>query len=190
MNKPILNVPNILKVRAAILSNTQAFDMNDFINSDHVEQEAYDEDKELTGHDIVDQLFREPDCGTTACIAGWATTLAHHESPEAYPVPSAMQPWFFSRQGADYLGLDLGSALELFYAAKWNDDGDTLTQWSLAKITAEEAAETLQRLADTGEVDWSHLSQEPRSLEVDKFLVFGTHQLIELGLFPDPEAKV
>lgn len=189
MSKRTINVANILKIRSQILASPQAFSMSDFIDDSEVVEAAEDAELELTGHDVVEMLIKEPDCGTTACIAGWAITLAHHGDPEAYPVFRGMRASGYVRAGMDYMKLDPWTALELFYAAKRNEDGITVAKWALDQITAAEAAETLQRLADTGEVDWSHLSNEPYSHMMEVERSFGSSLLIHLGLIPDPQAK-
>lgn len=189
MSKRTINVANILKIRSQILASPQAFSMSDFIDDSEVVEAAEDAELELTGHDVVEMLIKEPDCGTTACIAGWAITLAHHGDPEAYPVFRGMQASSYVRAGMDYMKLDPWTALELFYAAKRNEDGETVTKWNLDSITAEEAAEALRHLADTGEVDWSHLSNEPHSHTQEVVRTFGISLMIHLGLIPDPQAK-
>lgn len=189
MTKRTINVANILKIRSQILASPQAFSMSDFIDDSEVVEAAEDAELELTGHDVVEMLVKEPDCGTTACIAGWAITLAHHGDPEAYPVFRGMRASGYVRAGMDYMKLDPWSALELFFAAKCNEDGETVTQWALDEISAEEAAEALRHLADTGVVDWSHLPREPIARHRDMAHVFGTSTLVHLGLIPDPQAK-
>ena len=189
MSKRTINVANILKIRSLILDSPLAFSMSDFIDDQEVVEVAEETDLELTGHDVVEMLIKDPDCGTTACIAGWAITLAHHEDPDAYPVFRSMRASGYVRAGMDYMKLDPWSALELFFAAKRNEDGETVTQWALDEITAEEAAEALQHLTDTGVVDWSHLPREPIARHRDMAHVFGTSTLVQLSLIPDPQAK-
>ncbi len=80
---PTLNVNLLLKVADTIAKHPQAFDMGDW------------------------------DCGTTACIAGWALRL----SGKRYGL--SKDGMFSSADAASALGLKQGDALKLFFRINW-----------------------------------------------------------------------
>lgn len=80
-------------------------------------------------------------CGTSACIAGWAM-LMYSDRPE--DGGSAL------RQGQDLLGLTSSQANSLFLAYLPNGGG----QIAMGSITNQQAINTLERLLATGEVRW------------------------------------
>ena len=80
-------------------------------------------------------------CGTSACIAGWAM-LMYSDRPE--DGGTAL------RQGQDLLGLTSLQANSLFLAYLPNDSG----QVPIGNITNKQAINTLERLLATGEVRW------------------------------------
>jgi hypothetical protein len=79
------------------------------------------------------------DCGTCACIGGWADALFLPENIKADTSPQ--------HTGA-MLGLSEEEANELFMP----DD----VVWE--KVTQADAVTVLTKLIETGEVDWSHVS--------------------------------
>ena len=79
-------------------------------------------------------------CGTSACIAGWAM-LMYSENPE--DGGNAMY------EGQRLLGLTSGQARKLFLA--YEPDGN---QIAMGNITNQQAINTLERLLATGEVRW------------------------------------
>lgn len=84
--------------------------------------------------DMSDYIYTA-ECGTVACIAGW-TYLTYGGCGDPYS------------EARNLLGLDEDRADALFlpYGCDWED------------ITPAHAAQTLRKLAETGEVDWSHVS--------------------------------
>lgn len=92
-------------------------------------------------------------CGTPSCIAGWACAM---EKPiDARPI-SERSLW----HARDYLGLSAEQADALFEPDLRDDeqreDNDHLAVTDLwDAITPSQAADTLRRLAETGEVVWS-----------------------------------
>ena len=98
------------------------------------------------GDGAADKMFSMPvwadrhDCGTAACIVGWAALSAGRPA------------WGLSAlavqcTACEWLGLDTDRAEDLAYAHGF--DGD------LEDITPARAARTLRHLADTGEVKWT-----------------------------------
>lgn len=126
-----LNIVNILKVRDLILAHPDNFDMNYFgFNPD-------------TG--TVDISNIEHECGTVACIAGWACYAAGD--------PRAVSRGEVMETAADFFGLDLDVARPLFLPG---DDGNISEAGGARAYSAtpQQAATVLNRLAKTGEVNW------------------------------------
>ena len=120
-----MNVENILKVADAIEGHTiptLGFNMLEYTSS----SEAGIED--MSGHN----------CGTVACIGGWAATLASD---------GKVARWTASRWRAavEYLGLEMSEANDLFVPHDLR----------LSAIEPSQAVAVLRHLAKTGEVDWS-----------------------------------
>lgn len=119
------NVENILKVADAIERHTIAelgFNMASFVGVGETD---------LSGHN----------CGTTACIGGWAAALATGDIHAGDDMSAA--------EIARWLGLTYHEAGALFYA--W-DRHDTV---AFEEIQPERAVAVLRNLAATGEVDWN-----------------------------------
>lgn len=81
------------------------------------------------------------DCCTASCICGWANVLAN-------PTQDALNYFEISdkKTAAEWLGIDDDRAWDLFLA-----NGLPL-EW----ISRNDAIITLEKLIETGEVDWSH----------------------------------
>ena len=82
-------------------------------------------DPDLSGHN----------CGTVACIAGWADKVLTGRDPDVHSSDYA--------QGL--LGLSAEQAIDLFVPSDWAKN----------TITPAHAVAVLRNLAETGEVDWS-----------------------------------
>lgn len=122
-----MNVGNILKVADAI---EQASVPGLGFNMDHWKS---------TGS-YRDQSGR--DCGTTACICGWAATVEHkHLSDDET----------YMTFGQSYFGLDQQATERLFLY--FTDDADEIVN-NRNEVTPEQAVRTLRILAITGKVDW------------------------------------
>jgi len=80
------------------------------------------------------------DCGSVACIAGWASTVLTHDI--GFSV------------AAKALGLDGETADQLFYATN-HPKAHRGEYGPLSTIEADQAIRTLRHLASTGEVDWT-----------------------------------
>lgn len=79
-------------------------------------------------------------CGAVACIIGWTNTV--------FPVPARhIGSGFWAGETLD---LTPDKSDKLFYP-------DVNCEYR--RITPAEAAETLRHLAETGEVDWSHVGR-------------------------------
>ena len=81
-------------------------------------------------------------CGTPACIAGFAVMLAEKKSPN-YKIKVADRQ--FSHMAGRFLGITIEQTAILFFPRHKKRE----------EITPAEAAATLRNLAETGEVDWS-----------------------------------
>lgn len=136
-----MNVERILAVADAIEQHTipwLGFNMSNYKAVDLVDH---------TGHD----------CGTTACIAGWANAI--RLSLKA--TEPARAGWSEHDGAADWLGIYEDNwpsdsiSDQLFYARNHPDyqASDTKTCWD--KISADQAVRTLRHLAATGNVDWT-----------------------------------
>ena len=86
-------------------------------------------------------------CGTTACIGGYATILLNGGG-EYRTIPDG--------KIADWLGVPIETAEALFYAT----GVDYGPQW-FEKVTPSQAVSVLRHLAETGEVDWDRALAEP-----------------------------
>ena len=127
-----MNVENILKL-AALLESPQAekhFSMYDYI---HVRDDLPIEVTKLQ------EVFK--DCGTEACIAGWAAFLAKpHEVIDKFDI----------RQVAvEYLELDPYTSAHLFVAGV-----------AMSVTDPKDAALVIRNLIATGKVDWSLVVDE------------------------------
>ena len=82
------------------------------------------------------------DCGTPACIAGWAAWEASgRQSRDLYDIYADVEG-----QAREFLGIGYSEADVLFYPP---------FPVIYATVTPTEAAATLRHLAETGRVDWS-----------------------------------
>lgn len=96
-------------------------------------------------HDLRATRIRS-DCGTTACIAGWAVALfTYSDVADGMGVASTL------------LGLPIDVAEPLFYAGM-DLDTDRGGEWD---ATPAQAADVLTHLLATGEVDWAVAKPRP-----------------------------
>jgi hypothetical protein len=84
-------------------------------------------------------------CGTACCIAGWTNILIGDNGNS----PKDVHELFSAERK---LGLSRDQALALFSPA---------LNIPYSKVTPQQAAEVLVRLADTGKVDWGKLKKPP-----------------------------
>jgi hypothetical protein len=124
-----MNIENIKKVIAAIADEENFFSMV----TDYVYPKPFGGDMELWEEAFG--TIAVPNCGTPACISGWATYLSGNDpEPCGFDVARA------------FMGLvtDTTLSYDLFYPShkSWKD------------ITRAEAIDTLNRLIETGEVVW------------------------------------
>lgn len=94
------------------------------------------------GVDLEDKSKR--DCGTIACIAGHAYLLATSNEAEQ---AMGEDPDEIEAVAAGFIGLSDDEAAHLFY--------DLPAGHQLKDVTAEQAIETLTRLAQSGAVQWN-----------------------------------
>lgn len=129
-----MNKENILLVADAIEKHSiegLGFNMGDFISHRH---------DDLSGHD----------CGTTACIAGWAASIAK-EFTNGEQLYSFHFGTSIRGTAARFLGLtDADIVYKLF-----TPDQTDLGKPSPYTADSAKAVRVLRHLAATGEVDWS-----------------------------------
>lgn len=124
----MVNAENILKVADAIEVHAVpglGFNM-DFL---------YTSGQEAAGAD----LLGVENCGTVACIAGWAGIVIEGKAS--------------FRIAREAFGLSESDALRLFYATN-HPDARTGEYGPLFRIQPDQAVRTLRHLAATGEVSW------------------------------------
>lgn len=102
---------------------------------------------------IPDKLMVEPDCGTSACLAGhvWWRDFQRGPTDEEYAEPSLSDPvWSYAR---GYLELSQIEAEELFDppSSKFFKDDMSLRLWRISKPRAIAA---LRASADAGHIIW------------------------------------
>lgn len=110
-------------------------------------------------------------CGTAACIAGWAAAYFGYtgraEKLDARRAGGLGDHFAFGAvQGmAPVLGLSNEQASRLFVPDQVRLEGGdhVLSVNEFLSITPSEAAVTLRNLAETGEVDWSHVRERFQS---------------------------
>ena len=119
-----MNKEKILEVAAAIRKGDErlGFNMIDFYT--------------LAGWSKPDMSGNQ--CGTVACIAGWAVFL--EDGPEALALGRNIE-----RRAAKILGLPEDHADRLF-------SPDHTDRWS--SITPDHAASVLEEFAETGKIEW------------------------------------
>jgi hypothetical protein len=99
------------------------------------------------------------DCGTTACIAGWAIAMKKGT-------------WIVEELALDVMGnmeLDVDKEASSYLEIGYSTSADLFYRWPTGtmpgEVTPELAAATLRLLAETGRVDWDEarlsLSREP-----------------------------
>jgi len=92
-------------------------------------------------------------CGTVACVAGWAVASfgvsgrAKKVDPRRLFTPGRLS--FIHKTAEELLGLSKLQSGDLFLG----------TNIPYNHITPGDAAVTLRKLAETGEVDWSHVKE-------------------------------
>lgn len=101
------------------------------------------------------------DCGSPACIAGWAAFMAIGKDSKEYKRLFVDPEYINSADGMndlemtaqDFLGIDRQLATDLFW-------GNTSPD-----VTPKEAATTLRNLAETGKVSWGDRDDIERIME-------------------------
>lgn len=122
MNKELL-----LKVREQILREPRQFVMGTWYTEHPMESE--DNDELWMGVEI-------PNCGTAACIAGWAISIAEKKSPHkaSGTIGAASR----------YLDVKWEDAEDLFYEDHWDDD--LQERWENASSLDERAQIAAERI--------------------------------------------
>ncbi len=131
----------------------QGFNMSSYLATQG--DEAFDEDHTNVGHH----------CGTTACIAGWASSFLQRDGTLLNEARTHAQMALMHSDGighpswnthaglaAGLLGLDSEEAERLFEPMNTDFERDDI-EWS--EVSPRQAAKVLRHLAKTGEVDWN-----------------------------------
>jgi hypothetical protein len=108
----IVNVENLLKVKALILEEPKRLNMGFFI---------------VTGNSkkLLDYGPVVPKCGTVACLAGWGAVMAElDKSPRIKKLRTAAAQISFSVTdiACEYFDISAESGDRLFYENRWPED--------------------------------------------------------------------
>lgn len=127
-----MNTELLLKVKAKILAEPKQFFMHEFF-TDHV-----------VGIDTI------PNCGTAACIAGWAVTIARNENPEEtrkylYQSPNNLCTWLEAQKALD---ITKEQESKLFYTDNWPSEYDAAYNQAWQDEDFEEAAKVAANRID------------------------------------------
>lgn len=144
MNKELL-----LKVKEQILREPKQFLMEDwFTNQDGLDH-SYNGDR--PDGDLIKAPYIIPNCGTAACIAGWALSLAVGTNPK--DTSRHFSYYNESREASSRLDIDKETGKKLFFFSLWprlelglleTDTDTTFTQ----NYTPEQRAEIAARRID------------------------------------------
>ena len=91
--------------------------------------------------EVRERIMKGEDCGTTCCIAGYAAILTGH---------TKWADKSFIQYAIEAFDLPREDAMTLCYPQGL----------SLSSITPAQAALTIRKLIETGEVDWSHVPDD------------------------------
>lgn len=92
-------------------------------------------------------------CGTVACVAGWAAIYLKNDGQGVLKRPRAHTSIGNTiRTANEIMGLDQLQSRKLFEPMNNGPHKDIIKDWS--KVTPGQAAKVLRHLASTGEVDW------------------------------------
>lgn len=126
----VRNGPLLEKVAAIIEEMPDRWDQDHFVMTAEEREKLralWEDEPDLWADDLA--ALRPVECGTTYCIAGWASVIANPEIEEAQ---------IDEHSGAEALGLDAYEAGRLFYGG--------------FGTKAEDAAEALRRIANGEDV--------------------------------------
>ena len=131
-----MNVPNIQRVRDLIASQPpEALKMDSWFSDENHFSYVYSDDEDAG---LIGLRVPEHNCGTAACIGGWAVTqMARDLGVTVIPTVTGV-----GSTAAEYLGLDPTQSDRLFHPS------------NLSERTQAEALATLDHLIATGEVQW------------------------------------
>lgn len=128
MNKELL-----LKIKEQILREPKQFVMGTWFTPFPADSD---------GGDLWDNI-KVPNCGTAACIAGWAIAL--HEGKAPSEVTGAIiKAENYLIKAENYLDIEMEDAEDLFYADHW--DNDLQDRWDFAKSLEERAQIAAERI--------------------------------------------
>ena len=106
-----------------------------------------------------------PECGTPACIAGWAAVLYAGDADEE-SIDNLGAAYRIHDAGAGALGLVGASTRPPEGPRTMADELFTPQTLRLSAVTQHDAARVLRHLADTGRVDWSVIDDYDDKVEV------------------------
>lgn len=125
-----LNVENLTRLRDTILAVPDQFDMEHWA-------------RDASGNSTTRDQLLAHNCGTAACIGGWASVIFFQESADPDPVMVS------EYEVAEVLGIEDWQADQMFFPARRTPDGNCPYQ-----TTNVQAARVIDHLIETGEVDW------------------------------------
>lgn len=125
-----MNVENIQKIINVLRQEENFFSMSQFGRIDD---------------NIKDEVRQGTICDTASCICGWANHIINDGKALTYHQ--------FSNTDAaiEWLGINYITGDELFYGYM-----EEMGESDINAITRQEAIITLEKLIETGKVDWSH----------------------------------
>lgn len=111
----------------------------------------------------IDTTNEKFSCGTSACIAGWAVALFNDDgSPRTAPLTGEELVAIDETEVPDSVYASIFDKAQQIFGINDNAAYRLFTPAALEVIDAKMAAETLRKLAETGEVEWDEDEIERR----------------------------
>lgn len=142
-----MNRKNLKKIAAEIRKRPRRFNLNYWFYDRRYRNNGYSGEPDLSTFDPTTLI--EGSCGTTACVAGWATVLFAAEHPRKYKQIVAKHDGdthdVTIECGQEYLGLTDEEARALFTP---DSDGSKIWGRDPYSVKGAKAATILEKLAD------------------------------------------
>lgn len=116
-----INIPLLRKIQKQILKEPKQFDMTNWFTQTESKMRKSG-DRFFTE---ISQHSRIPNCGTAACIAGWAVAINNRLNPDqasAWASSEHKNGLYFVGYAAELLGLDDDQGDRLFYEGNWPEE--------------------------------------------------------------------
>jgi hypothetical protein len=105
-------------------------------------------------------MNRSPECGTVACIAGWAVAAFQSAGERELQRAGGYLPPVFCR-AQEYLGLTNTEAYNLFTLQDLPEGhGQDLCNYHMERITSAQAVKTIRDFVEIGVVNWDHIKED------------------------------